>query len=352
MNVFLHIITIIYISVVVYGGRLSREEQLLQDHNEHMKRMKRRLKKKQEHFETSLNAGLQKIKEDALKALEVHTDSHKHLKDRHNSHMKAIERDHAVHRIRHIQIQSDAELALAEQERLAETFVNKTRERTNQTVQHHEQLLEFKKKQEINHRMELKRIEEFIENLKKEEEDRKIKKLDPELFEIKATKMHGGPISFAYLDKNRDDVVTLDEVVEHGWPQKIFFRCDVDADGFVNRDEFRAQSLNGPFVSFIRSDSNLDGSISKEEWTFVGYSEMYFLTADSNRDNKLTKSEWIRWPYGNGYIFAADVDGDGMISKSEWEDMGWSSRIFYDADVSGDGKLNSDEFNIASMEYE
>ena len=200
--------------------------------------------------------------------------------------------------------------------------------------------------------MELKRIEEFIAELAKKEEDRKRKNLDPKLFEEKVIKMHGGPISFAFLDSNRDDVVTLEELMNHGWPQKLFFQCDLDADGFVNRDEFRAQHLNGPFVSFIQADSNFDDAVSKEEWSLVGLSAMYFLSADTSGDGKLSKGEWIRWPYGNGYIFVADSSADGLISKFEWSDMGWSPEIFDAIDRNGDGNLDSHEYNIAAMEYE
>ena len=146
--------------------------------------------------------------------------------------------------------------------------------------------------------------------------------------------------------------MTLEELTNHGWPQKLFFQCDLDADGFVNRDEFRAQHLNGPFVSFIQADSNFDDAVSKEEWSLVGLSAMYFLSADTSGDGKLSKGEWIRWPYGKGYIYVADSTADGLISKFEWSDMGWSPEIFDVIDRNGDGNLDSHEYNIAAMEYE
>jgi hypothetical protein len=337
---------------MVDGARLSKEERLLQEYNEYMRMMKERLGKKQQAYRSSLESQSENIKSVAEERKRRQEEIHEEKKRKHREHIDGVNLDHEIRRLQHIQIQADAEAGLAEDARVREILWNRTRDRDAEHLKHRNRTAEFKKKQRIAHLMELKRIEEFIANLEKEEEDKRRKNLDPELFEEKAIKMHGGPISFAFLDKNRDDVVTLQEFMDHGWPQKLFFSCDSDSNGFVNRDEFRAQSLNGPFVSFIQADSNLDDEISKSEWIGVGFSEMYFLSADTNDDSKLSKGEWIRWPYGNGYMFVADSDGDGLMSKVEWRDLGWSPDTFDEIDQNQNGKLDSHEFNIAAMEHE
>lgn len=150
--------------------------------------------------------------------------------------------------------------------------------------------------------------------------------------------MHGGPVPFGLLDKDRNDVVSLEEMTLHGWPPKRFFSCDADGNGAVSREEYRSASVNGAFVSFVDADANHDGVVSAVEWR-EGVSADYFVGADLDGDGVVSREEWIMWPYGQGYGALLDVNADGSVSENEWLDMGWSASSFRVADVDGDGRL-------------
>jgi hypothetical protein len=167
--------------------------------------MKARLAKKQDQFESEFDARSKNIKSAAEKKLDKHTSEHEERKRRHQEHMDNIVREHESRRLQHIQIQADAEIRIGEDATRREELRNRTKDRDKEHTDHRDSILTFKKEREKAHRMELKRIEEFIAELAKKEEDRKRKNLDPKLFEEKVIKMHGGPISFAFLDSNRDD---------------------------------------------------------------------------------------------------------------------------------------------------
>ena len=194
---------------IAFGARLSKEERRLHEYNQRMRKMKERLAKKQDQFQSEFDARLENIKNVAEKKLDEHTSEHEVRKRRHQEHMGNIEREHESRLLQHIQIQADAEIRIGEDARRREEHRNRTKDRDKEHTDHFDSILAFKKEREKAHRMELKRIEEFIAELAKKEEDRKRKNLDPKLFEEKVIKMHGGPISFAFLDSNRDDVVTL-----------------------------------------------------------------------------------------------------------------------------------------------
>jgi len=192
------------------------------------------------------------------------------------------------------------------------------------------------------------------------------------------------PASFARMDRNHDGVVTREEFANPlpaGSAEARFGELDVNNKGFLNRSEWRGESLpfdvvdrNGDnritvdeYVNrntgygagsmearFAQLDRNHNGVISRNEW--FGES-LPFDVVDRNGDNRITLDEYVnQTAYGNGQGTSAmearfaqmDRNRDGVLSRSEWRD----STSFRLVDRNGDGVVTLREYLNAPVVYE
>lgn len=106
--------------------------------------------------------------------------------------------------------------------------------------------------------------------------------------------MHG-----AELDKNKDDVITWEEMQDD--MKRAFAIYDQNKDGIITKAEIEASGdvhEGAAFAGFIyRHFSELDTSgkgVTREDLTAVA--KMIFDTADQDHDGKVAKAEWESAP--------------------------------------------------------
>jgi Ca2+-binding EF-hand superfamily protein len=130
------------------------------------------------------------------------------------------------------------------------------------------------------------------------------------------------PETFAHLDKNSDNVITVDETDEAAW--RFVADADHDEDGCI--DLLHASHS----VSFMRRDVDRDGQLSEHE-----LSSEPFDRYDKDGDGKISKTEFIEGrqsqirrlgpitdpptpPLTPEQKFANnDLDSDGQASEDE-----------------------------------
>lgn len=164
---------------------------------------------------------------------------------------------------------------------------------------------------------------------------------------------------FQRLDKNKDDVLTKDEVPERLWTR--ISKADKNNDGKITKEELKASGSGAgnrpnagnrtPEAIFKRLDKNSDGVLTKEEvpqrmWTRIS-------KADKDKDGKITKEELKASLPGAGnrpgaganrgqQLFdRADKNKDGKVSKDEVPAQLWE-RISK-ADKNNDDAIDKEE---------
>jgi Ca2+-binding EF-hand superfamily protein len=177
---------------------------------------------------------------------------------------------------------------------------------------------------------------------------------------------------FRAFDRNSDGVVTRREWTDQFGTQRAedsrvarFEDLDRNHDGVLSRFE-----LSGEPIRFFEADRNRDQVVSLDEYLsaaagsrWVWPDERRFRELDRNGDDRLSRAElrndvafdmldrngdgWIsRWEVRDRGALAErfhemDHDHNGYISRWEWH----ADRWFFDRlDVDRDGRLTSDEF--------
>lgn len=162
-----------------------------------------------------------------------------------------------------------------------------------------------------------------------------------------------------------------------GGPRGMFDRADANNDGFVSRDEARAQRAlafdrmdankdgflvaselprrSGPRARggpqrgggdiFARFDANNDGRVSREEFTAGNMQP--FDRLDTNKDGVVTGDEVqtqaarARSEARNRMIGAIDANNDGRVSRDEF--INADRERFDRMDANKDGKISREE---------
>lgn len=138
---------------------------------------------------------------------------------------------------------------------------------------------------------------------------------------------HGDPAAmvenvFAFLDTNKDGVITLDEAMAK--VDARFDEIDANHDGVIDRAEAASwvgRHAPAPMVDRFMAMHDLDGDgkITKAEWEKPF--KKRFALYDRNDDGKITKEEaLLAMPHkGFGHHRHGGHDGDGHWSRwSQW----------------------------------
>jgi len=147
-------------------------------------------------------------------------------------------------------------------------------------------------------------------------------------------------------DTNSDGKIDRDEWIARYGSDKGFDAYDLDGDGVIDADEFQAShdaelefvaASDGKFTSggskitreqwaaqygntkgFDAYDLDGDGVVDADEFRACKAAEIDFGRIDTNQDGKVDRDEWIA-KYGSDEGFDAyDVNGDGVIDGDEF----------------------------------
>lgn len=149
-----------------------------------------------------------------------------------------------------------------------------------------------------------------------------------------------GKLPFEMRDRNKDGVITLDDMRTPGKPgdgkpgkpgepstpglpnpdelRQRFKDADKDGDGKVTKDEFP-----GPPERFAALDRNQDGGVTADEVEEAikegmngegGRAKRMFQRFDKDGDGKVSRAEF---PGGDDAFKVMDKDGDGFVSAEE-----------------------------------
>jgi len=162
---------------------------------------------------------------------------------------------------------------------------------------------------------------------------------------------HLGADSFGEQDNNGDARVTLPEA--RGAALGFFAYLDVNADGWVTRDELMARAPRWrqarSLTRFTLLDRDHDGSLASWETSF---SPGQFARLDRDGDRRLSRGEWWeaheRGPHGAGDTAAwrsrfwrQDLNRDGLVTRDEV--IAHADQRFMRRDSDRNGVLTRDE---------
>jgi Ca2+-binding EF-hand superfamily protein len=119
-----------------------------------------------------------------------------------------------------------------------------------------------------------------------------------------------------------------------------FEKVDANADGFVTKEEIKAQRA----AHFAENDTDGDGALSKTEMKAAFDKEMAERAAKTGKQpdaEKLVKME----KHFNKMFRTLDENGDGKVDLSERPDV--SDKMFAKVDKDNDGKLSKAEVDTA-----
>jgi hypothetical protein len=155
------------------------------------------------------------------------------------------------------------------------------------------------------------------------------------------------PENFAHLDKNSDNVITVDETGEAAW--RFVADADHDEDGCFKLGHGKYSS------DFARFDVDRDGQLSEDEWSSGPFDRF-----DADGNGKLSKTEFIEGkqspirrpdpitgppapPLTPKEKFASnDMDGDNQVTADEADGDFWGSIVEFDLD--GDNAVDLTEY--------
>jgi Ca2+-binding EF-hand superfamily protein len=141
----------------------------------------------------------------------------------------------------------------------------------------------------------------------------------------------------------------------------VFTAMDVDADGFLEQEDFAALAARWTVNRGLASDSPEAARLSA---IMMGWWDTLLAASDVNRDGRVTLDEVLlvvdRLPADPAPVVATaaalfeavDADGDGRISAVEYRELieTWNGTatdtdvIFTRLDLDGDGHLSEGEF--------
>jgi hypothetical protein len=148
----------------------------------------------------------------------------------------------------------------------------------------------------------------------------------------------------------------------------VFAAMDVDGDGFLEAEDFRALAERWTAVRGLAPDDPDHATLTG---IMMGWWETLLGASDLDRDDKVTLDEVLlvvdRLPgtldavraTAEAIFGAVDQDGDGRISAAEYRQLieTWNGRpvdtdtIFHRLDLDGDGHLSRAEFTAMWVEF-
>jgi Ca2+-binding EF-hand superfamily protein len=142
-----------------------------------------------------------------------------------------------------------------------------------------------------------------------------------------------------------------------GGPRGMFARADANNDGFISRDEARAQRA----LAFDRMDANKDGFVVTAELPRRpggdrrgGGRGDIFARFDANNDGRVSRDEFAS---GNQQAFdRLDANKDGVVTGDEVQTLAARARgeaqqrILAALDANRDGRVARDEYINADRE--
>ncbi len=111
-------------------------------------------------------------------------------------------------------------------------------------------------------------------------------------------------------DKNKDGVVTIEDVREHR--ADIFFTFDYDEDGYLTLEEYA-------YFDEARANNKAD---KQKDATYAALNAgnaakfMEFEINDLDKDGRVSREEFIK--NSEGFLKAKDRNGDGVIDSSDF----------------------------------
>ena len=149
--------------------------------------------------------------------------------------------------------------------------------------------------------------------------------------------------AFNALDHNRNQRI---EANEWHFDRETFLRVDRNRDNILSLQEYLGEGVDDDLRgdNFDDMDYNNDGRIARTEW-YGGAEDFRWL--DRNKDGFLTRYEVAGSEAASttwNEFQSLDYDRNGSLSRAEWH---WSNASFMSRDTNRDGVLTAVEFETA-----
>jgi hypothetical protein len=127
-------------------------------------------------------------------------------------------------------------------------------------------------------------------------------------------------------------------------------KIDINADGFISRDEAKAH--RGLERGFARIDSNGDGKLSPDEMAAFRAQRMEQMERRRQEQAKGRNEGQAHGPGGAGGRYSRlDADGDGFITRDEAAGRPVLQKRFDEIDTNKDQRLSREELRAARRQH-